>query len=60
MKKNPDVEYESINKRKLSFRISTAKNCQKCPGCIWTMNCNCYNCLKFETNIKKYSSDNKL
>ena len=60
MKKNPDAEYESSNKRKFSFRMSTAKNCLKYPGCIWTMNCVCSNCLKFETNIKKYNNDSKL
>lgn len=57
--KTDETQYETNNQRKFRFRISTAKNCQKYPGCIWTMNCACLNCIKFETNIKKYSEGDK-
>ena len=54
MKKTNEIQNDSNNQRKFRFRISTAKNCLKNTGCIWIMNCDCSNCIKFENNLKKY------
>lgn len=54
-----DGYYESNNQRKFTFRITTAKYCLKNIGCIWIMNCDCSNCIKFEANLKKYSDGDK-
>ena len=54
-----ETMYETNTQRKFRFIIDTAKNCHIYPGCIWTMYCSCPNCIRFETNIKKYNDVDK-